>query len=722
MRFKKILIGVSSILALGSLVGCGGPAEEKSWDLVEPGTLKAGFTSLANQNANAPLNADGTYVAGGKTFRVKDVFRTTYATEPIEDLYNYLCNSWTYSSEHYTNMVDGLVENDKYGNIVGAVALGYKVEDLESGEQKWTFQLRENAEWVDNKTGKFSAYVKAQDFVDGIKYVLDPANGSSTTAMVTGFLKGAFEYYQGKAKGEEVDFDSVGVKALDEHTVEYTLPEPMPYFITALTYSPYLPVRGEYLKKVGSKFGETPDKIEANGAFRITKHQYEAKFEYKKNIHYYDRDHVYVNKVIKTYVPGTATLSTTREWFEAGEIDSFSVRAKDEEGWNKYVKGPDGTGSLKNPYAENCNSIQSYGDTTYIGYWNFNRTTFAYNEAGNAKSDAQKKATAAALLNKKFRQGFLRGLNVMEYLKLYDPEEPYNYLMRGYTNHDLVSAGGKDYTDYVNEVFNEKQGTSGKSLIGIDNGGDVVLDAAKAAELFAAAKQELIAAGWCAEADFPIRVDVIGDRSNDVQVYEKAMYAAFDAEALKPFVKIVYNVPASDEEEKQWGISGSQSGNYDFSMQSGWGPDYADPNTFLHTMCVDGDMIQYSGLYVKYPLSTFLPAALDIKSYDDLQHYILDDYDALYRAGAAVTDPTKMVERFEKFALAEYDLIFESAIIVPWLSGNGYSASVSKTVPWQAGRASYGLTGDKLKNVVVTENAMTKADRKAVTDEYNAGK
>ena len=155
-------------------------------------------------------------------------------------------------------------------------------------------------------------------------------------------------------------------------------------------------------------------------------------------------------------------------------------------------------------------------------------------------------------------------------------------------------------------------------------------------------------------------------------------------------------------------------------MASGWGPDYADPNTFLHTMCIDGDMIQYSGLYSKYPFSTYLPS--NIHNIDELTEAALGEYDALYRAGAAVTDPNKLKERFEKFALAEYNLIFESAIIVPWLSGNGYSASVAKTVPWQAGRAGYGLTGDKLKNVVVTDSAMTKAIRKDVTDEYNAGK
>ena len=725
MRFKKIVLGAVSVLALGALAGCSDNRVHYDWDLKPEGSLKEGFTSLENKKANSPLRADGTYVAGGHTFTLKDNFKTTYATEPIDDMYNYLCNSWTYSSEHYCNMVDGLVENDKYGNVVGSIALGYKAETKEDGKQVWTFQLRENAEWVDNATGTFQAYVTAHDFVEGIKYVLDPIHASSTVEMVTAFVDGAEDYYYDMADyeaGETTtapDFASVGVKAIDDFTLEYTLPEAMPYFITVLTYSPYLPVRADFLEEIGSDFGENPNSIEVNGAFRITEHEYESKFEYAKNIHYYDRDHVYVNSITKTYIPGTATLSQTREWFEGGVIDSFSVRAKDTEGWSTYVLGPDNSGSLKDPYSEICNSVQSYGSTTYIGYWNFNRTVFSVNKAENTKTDAEKRATAAAVLNKNFRSGFLYGLDVLQYLKLYDPNEPFNYLMRGYTNHELASADGKDYTEYVDAVFNEKEGTTGKTLIGIDNGSDPVFSLDKAAAKFAAAKTELLAAGL-SESDFPIKIDVVGDRSNDVAVYEAAMYNSFANSALAPYIKVQINVPASDEQEKEWSISRTSSGNYDFSMASGWGPDYADPNTFLHTMCIGGDMIQYSGLYAKYPFSTYLPS--NIHNIDELTEAALGEYDALYRVGAAVTDPSKLKERFEKFALAEYNLIFESAIIVPWLSGNGYSASVAKTVPWQAGRAGYGLTGDKLKNVVVTDSAMTKAIRKDVTDEYNAGK
>ena len=69
-----------------------------------------------------------------------------------------------------------------------------------------------------------------------------------------------------------------------------------------------------------------------------------------------------------------------------------------------------------------------------------------------------------------------------------------------------------------------------------------------------------------------------------------------------------------------------------------------------------------------------------------------------------------------------YPLIYEYALIIPWLSQNGYSASVSRTVPYQAGRASYGLTADKLKNVVVSQSIINQELREAVVNEYNANR
>lgn len=741
MKTSTLKLLVLSTLAVTAVVGCksnnGGGASGGG----DAGDLIEGYTSLANNFANGPI-VDGKYTAGGIQFETKNELKTTYATEPTGDMFNYLKNTWTYNSYHYCNMVDGLVENDKYGNIVGALAIGFKVTANEDGTETWSFQLRKNAIWVENKTGKKYADVVAQDFVSGAMYVLDPANGSGTSNLMTSFIAGAEEYYAALAafeageSQEEPDFADVGVKAVGDNIVEYTLIESTPYFASVLTYSPYLPVNAEYVESEGTDFGTTVNNILVNGAFRITEHTFESKMVYTKNESYYDKEHVYLDKVTRTFVPSTAALSTTREWYEAGTIDSFSVNANDEEGWNKYVVGQDESGSLKNPYDPSCNAIQSYDSATYIGYFNYNRTFYEFSPEATTTTAAQRRDTTEALINKDFRKGILFGMDVSKYLLRFGEENAINFLMRGYTNKELASAGGKDYTDYVNEVFNEKQGTTDVSLIGIDNGSDPVYNKDKSGNFFNAAHAAL----KDKVSGFPINIDYLGSMNVKLQAFEKAMLDSLEDSskitvngATVQMLKINYNVPATEDQNTSWG---SIHSNFDFSLWSGWGPDYADPNTFLHTFAIFGDMVDYMGFptsradLATWELSEYAPQRYQaLVNGEDasaavakFQEDVLGAYNALYLEAAAITDGTKLVERFQKFALAEYTLIYEEGLMVPWLSQNGYYASVSKTVPWQAGRASYGLTSDKFKNVVATPNAITKEQRAAVTAEYEARK
>ena len=675
--------------------------------------LKEGFTSLDNQNANGAIDAEGYYEVANQKIKTKNVYKTFYQTEIGNEKLNYLKNTWTYNSEVYTNMVDGLVENDKYSNIVGAIAKGFKSVLNADGTQTWTFQLKEGVAWVDNATGEVYAEVTADDFVAGIKYVVDPFNASGTVGIVTGLIKGSAEYYDAMLEDLEKEeltdeqkeelWNTVGVKALDKYTVEYTLYQATPYFLSSLTYSPFLPVSQKYLDEVaGTDFGGTVNNILVNGAFRVTEHVFQSKIVYTKNDKYYDKEHVYVDTVELKFYEATNGPTTTREWFEAGYIDSFSVQqATDPEGMKKYVYGENNEGSIKNPVSELCNPVLSVGDATYIGYYNFARETYEYNNNDYIKTDVEKADTLKALLNVNFRKGFLYGLNVVEVLKRYNPTDPTQWLMRGYTNRELTAWDGLDYADYVDAVFNEKQGTTGVSLTGIKNGSDPVYNPTKAAEFFAAAKAELEG-----QVTFPIKIDVIGSMNAVVRAYEEAMYKSI-TEAANGLVKIQMNIAADETQDQEWG---SITNNYDFSMWSGWGPDYADPQTFLQTFKIGGDMVEYLGFGKGTPEN------------EALEKQVLGAYDELYQKAAVIVDGAKTKERYQAFAEAEYALIYEYAVIVPWLTQSGYSASVSKTIPYQAGRATYGLTSDKFKNVVVSETIITQEIRNAIVADYEANK
>ena len=145
----------------------------------------------------------------------------------------------------------------------------------------------------------------------------------------------------------------------------------------------------------------------------------------------------------------------------------------------------------------------------------------------------------------------------------------------------------------------------------------------------------------------------------------------------------------------------------------------------MHTFAKkDGDSLAYLGLGGKDAdeVSAIYASASGCSTVGALKDLVLGEYDEYYEAAAAIVDPSKTLERFMAFAEAEYNLIFESAIIAPWYSQSGYFATVSNTIAWQAGRASYGLTNDKFKNVVVANEVITKDLKAALTAEYEAGK
>ena len=720
MKLKKIAFLSAAAVVVTGLAGCGGKKDKaEKWDDVaakfmagvaefqqnQPVELKDGYTSLLNARAHKKETDDGYYEYGDQKFKVVNTFKSLYQTDYQKEKLNYLINQWSYNNEKYCNMVDGLVENDEYGNIVGCLAVGYKVVTNADDTQTYSFQLRKGVPWITNSSNEIYAEVKAQDFVDALKYVLTPKSGSQTAGIVMSQIKGAKEYFDAETAEEgSGDFNAVGVKAPDDYTVEYTTVNVMPYFLSCLTYSPYLPVNGKFLAAEGTEFGTSEDELLVNGAYRMTQHVRNNAIVYTRNANYWDIDHVYAKQVKLKYLDGAvSTDATPRLWFESGDIDSFSVVQADTEGWKKYVQGDDGQGTVNNPANPICNGVAGWGDRTFCGYFNFKRTAF---ESNPNKNDAAKAAASKAVKNANFRLGFLYGFNALEYLRRWNKDEPFQRLNRAWTNYDLASAGGKDYCDYVSDVYNRENGLEGDAkvnLAGVLQKSDPVYSVEKARAKFAAAKQELIAGGL-SEADFPITIDTIASTQADTQAFEKAaLDTLMKDDEIKKVLNLNYIDPKNDDDQTKWTTTTS---DYDFNFLTGWGPDYADPQTYCGCWCYDGDMLNNTG----------------IDKDADLQREILAPYQAKYEAAVAITDPTKTVERYQAFAEAEYTLIYELGIIIPYFSNTGTTASVARTVAHQKGTASYGLTADKYKGIVVTDTAITKEVRAKIDATWNAGK
>ena len=217
------------------------------------------------------------------------------------------------------NFVDGLVENDQYGNIIPCLAESWQPN---SDYTKWTFKLREGVHWY-TKAGEEYAEVTADDFVYGIEYILNPDNVSYNYSF--GFLfDGGKEYWDAKSAGQDADFSTVGVKAIDKYTIEYTMDKGTPYFLSALLYNAFYPANRAFVEALPdtdttlgtASFGSTPDKLLYCGAYIMDEYTPDSFKSYIRNENYWDKANVPFEKV---EVYGVKDKESVREYFERGE-------------------------------------------------------------------------------------------------------------------------------------------------------------------------------------------------------------------------------------------------------------------------------------------------------------------------------------------------------------------------------------------------------------------
>ena len=216
-----------------------------------------------------------------------------YVTTEYSTL-NYL-TSWAGATFRITaNCIDGLTEYDKYGRIVGALAEEIKHNDNYS---VWTFKLREGVKWYTSTKEEY-AEVTANDFVYAAKYILDPINGSYNINSYKGVIEGATEYYDALNAGKEADFSTVGVKAIDKYTIEYTMEnnKGIPYFDSAATYPAYNPVNQQFVESLTKNdlgaynFGIDKDHILYCGPYILTECTLQQEKLFERNENYWDKE------------------------------------------------------------------------------------------------------------------------------------------------------------------------------------------------------------------------------------------------------------------------------------------------------------------------------------------------------------------------------------------------------------------------------------------------
>jgi len=206
-------------------------------------------------------------------------------------------------------------------NVVPEIATKWYVSD---DGLTWTFEMRKDVWWVhyDPATKKFTKKrpVTAHDVEYGAKRTINPETGSAY-AYVSYIIKNA----EAVNTGESTDLDSVGVKAVDDYTVEFTLEQPAGYFPAIASMWVNRPVPREPIEEFGDLWTE-PGNIWTNGPYALDTWEHENRMVMVKNPHFYNAKNVSIEQI--NFVMVTET-STAFAMYEAGELDVAAVPLDD---------------------------------------------------------------------------------------------------------------------------------------------------------------------------------------------------------------------------------------------------------------------------------------------------------------------------------------------------------------------------------------------------------
>ncbi|WP_288203694.1 peptide ABC transporter substrate-binding protein, partial [uncultured Streptococcus sp.] len=591
----------------------------------------AGVTLLAAATL-AACSGSSSNAKGEKTFSY------IYETDP--DNLNYLTTGKAATANITSNVIDGLLENDRYGNFVPSMAEDWSVS---KDGLTYTYTLRKDAKWYTSE-GEEYAEVKAQDFVTGLKYAADKK--SDGLYLVQESIKGLDAY----VKGEITDFSQVGIKALDDYTVQYTLNKPESFWNSKTTMGVLAPVNEEFLNSKGDDFakGTDPSSILYNGPFLLKSIVAKSSVEFEKNPNYWDKDNVHLDKVKLSFWDGQDTNKPT----EAFKDGSFTMA--------RLFPTSASYSETEKTFKDNIVYTQQ-DSTTYLVGTNIDRQSYKYT---SKTTDEEKTSTKKALLNKDFRQAIAFGFDRTAYASQVNGASGATKLLRNlFVPPTFVQADGKNF----GELVKEKLVTYGDewSNVNLDDAQDGLYNPDKAKAEFAKAKAALQAEG----VKFPIHLDMPVDQTNTTKVQRVQSFKQSVEENLGSdnVVIDIQQLQKDDVQNITYFAETAAGEDWDISDNVGWSPDYIDPSTYLDI--IKPSVGENTKTYLGFDSGTNNAAAKQVG---------LEDYEKMVvEAGEETTDVSK---RYEKYAAAQAWLT-DSALLIPTTSQTG-RPMLSKMVPF----------------------------------------
>ncbi len=552
-------------------------------------------------------------------YTLDNTYRSTFTQGP--QTWDVIATSQTEDSEYIAGTYDGLMEYDaKIGQQYG-LAESYEVSD---DGTVYTFHIRKGVKWVDQQ-GREIGEVTADDWVASMAHLID--NNDQLGYLMTDQgcnIKNYVKYIN----GEVTDFAEVGVKAIDDYTLEYTLEAPFSPFLTMLGYGCFAPLNRDFYKSQGGTFsvdgdtytsgnyGTSPETIAYCGPFLVTNFTEGTVLHYETNPTYWNKDAITVTAINYAFNDGS---DTTRTWEDAksGEMIGCSftneilTMAKDE-----IVEGTDKS------YFDTYARVSNTDGTTFCGFYNLKRLHWTnYNNESigvSPQTEEDHTRTRDALANQHFRLALSFGLDRGAYNAVRNGEElKYNNVRNSYVPGNFQYLGSDVTVDINGTPTTFTTGTAYGAITQAQLDADGVpikvydaandtsdgfdgwynVDNAKAELDLAIA--ELAQIGVVIDAEHPIQIDYpmasfSSPMAQEAQVYKQSIEATFGGLVV---VNLLDFQDVNSYYDCGYRLNDGQNNNYDVYLGSGWGPDYGDAQTYMDTMYPYGYMTKTLGLW-----------------------------------------------------------------------------------------------------------------------------
>ena len=570
----------------------------------------------------AKLKGTGTWYSWARRYlqdagyTLKDSYSMSYVSDP--ETWDVLASSNAVDADAIINTYDSLYAYDAENVLQPALAESHTVS---ADGLTYTFKLRPGLSWVDSQ-GRPVAQVRADDFVAGMQHMMDAQGGMEY--LVQGRILNASEYISGAI----TDFSQVGVKALDDLTVQYTLVKPVPFFMTMLGYGVFAPMSRSFYVSQGGRFGsefdasasgytygKSPDAIAYCGPYLVSNATAENTIVFKENPAYWNRENVSVKTITWLYNDGEDVMKLYND-MKAGTLDGCALTAASLET------------ARRDKASGNSSWFETYGyvvnptATTFMAFYNLNRTAFANSSDGavaSGKDTQQRQRATAAMRNVHFRRAISYALDRgaynaqkvgedLKYVSLRNSFTPGTFVT---LQEDVtVSVGGipvtfpagTQYGQIVQAQINALGGAmqvfdpEADGGYGSSDGFDGWYAPEAAVAELEEAIRELAAVGVEVSPRMPIYLDLpyvssVEHYANRANAYKQSIETVLGS-------RVIVNLVAAKDMQQWYNagyfISSGSQANYDVYDSSGWGPDYGDPATYL-----DALLPEYAGYMTK---------------------------------------------------------------------------------------------------------------------------